>query len=263
MGTETEAPTKADDLTKKKTETAPQVKPGTWTMPASYQPGDKSKTGAKGGASGASGPAQPTSVPTVTPSVADPEGRFLWHSCVLGDYVLPPDFSSGAITVDAESKQKIDKKGGAGKDKTKKTKQGKEDVKIKVHCEWTVASWGDGVWGPGWESILFEIDPNTDTGGGPYAFSHPDTNRRGVKNVLVEKVGKVEVKGHHYKCEIELVEWVKPTADNKGGGSASKTPDKPTDGSKWTAKGTGTQWTAKTDAAKSHMEPAKPTDANK
>lgn len=169
------------------------------------------------------------------PSPADPGGQWLWHSCVIGDFILPVDPTDGSVTVEAESGAKKDKKKAAGKSKSKTTKQGKEDVKIKIHCEFTARSWRDGdPWGKGWESVLAELDPNhPEGGGGPYAFSHPDTNRRGVKSVMVDKIGKTEWKGHICKVEIDVTEWTKPDAP---AGDGSKTPNGKVDGSKWMAK---------------------------
>lgn len=173
------------------------------------------------------------------PSPADAGGRKLWFSCVIGDFVLPPDinnrFPTGEVIVEAESGAKKDKKKGAGKSKSKTTKQGKEDTKIKIHCEFTTKCWGDGEWGKGWESALAELDPNHPEGGeGPYAFSHPDTNRRGVKSVMVNKIGKLTWKGHIGKIEIDCTEWTEPDKP-AGAGGATSTPNK-VDGSKWSAK---------------------------
>lgn len=171
------------------------------------------------------------------PSPADAGGRKLWFSCVIGEFILPPDnnsrFPTGEVIVEADSTAKKDKKQAAGKDKSKTTKQGKEDTKIKIHCTFTTKCWADGEWGKGWESVLAELDPNfPDGGGGPYAFSHPDTNRRDVKSVMVNKIGKLVWKGHIGKVEIDCTEW---TAPSKPAGGATSTPTK-VDGSKWSAK---------------------------
>ena len=148
--------------------------------------------------------------------------RASWYSCVIGDFVLPPDMRSGSITVEADSGGKHDKKKSAGKNKSKTTKQGKEDVKFKIHCEFTTTAWEDGPWGPGWDTILEFIDPNGTATGGPFAFSPPDTNRRGVKSVMVDKIGKLEWKGHHGKIEIDCTEWTAPTTATTG--NATTTP---------------------------------------
>lgn len=169
-----------------------------------------------------------------SPSPADPGGTWLWHSCVLGSFILPVDPTDGSLVVEAESTSKKDKKKGAGKSKSKQTKQGKEDVKIKIKCEFTTRTWGDGEpHGKGWESVLAELDPNhPEGGGGPYTFSHPDTNRRGVKSVMVDKIGKVTWQGYKATVEIDCTEWTPP--DNPTG-NGSTTPGK-LDPSKWTAK---------------------------
>lgn len=166
-----------------------------------------------------------------SPSPGDPGGTWLWHACVMGSFFLPPDPNDGSVVVEADSTAKKDKKKGAGKNKSKSTKQGKEDVKIKIKCEFTSLSWGDGdTYGKGWESILAELDPNhPEGGGGPYAFSHPDTNRRGVKSVMVDKIGKVTWQGRKCTVEIDCTEWTEP---DKPSGNGTSTPKK-TDPSKW------------------------------
>lgn len=151
--------------------------------------------------------------------------RASWYSCVVGDYVLPPDATLGSITVEAESGHKHDKKKSAGKNKSKTTKQGKEDVKIKIHCEFVAAGWEDGPGGAGWDTILTALDPNGDATGGPFAFSHPDTNRRGVKSIMIDKIGKVVWKGHHGSVEIECGEWTEPTKATTGGATATPSAD--------------------------------------
>lgn len=169
------------------------------------------------------------------PSPADEGGRRLWYGCVIGDFVLPPDPRSGEVVIECESSAKKDKKGGAGKSKTKTTKQGSNDVKVKIHCKFTTASWADGNYGKGWESILLELDPSNHTGsGGPYAFSHPDASRRGVKNVMVDKIGKLSWKGHLGEVEIDASEW---TPEEPKDGDKTETPEKTADGSKWSHKG--------------------------
>jgi hypothetical protein len=153
--------------------------------------------------------------------------RLLWYSCVIGDYILPPTPTcrpTGTVVIEAESGGKKDKKKAAGANKSKTTKQGKEDVKIKIKCEFTAEGWEDGEGGAGWDTILAAIDPNGDATGGPFAFSHPDTDRRGVKSIMVDKIGKVEWKGHHGSVEIDCSEWTDPATANTGG--ATKTPDK-------------------------------------
>lgn len=166
-------------------------------------------------------------------SPAGPGGRRLWFGCVIGDYMLPPDPNDGEVTVECESGGKKDKKGGAGKDKPSTTKQGSDEVKIKVHLKFTTRSWKDGTYGPGVETILANLDPCNKIGtGGPYGFSHPDASRRGVKDVMIDKIGKLTWKGHLGEVEIDCSEWV-PKKDEK---SKTDTPDKATDGSQWTAK---------------------------
>mgnify|MGYP000184445150 CR=1 FL=1 len=193
------------------------------------------------------------------PAPGDPGGTYLWHTVVIGDFILPVNPNDGSVVVEAESGGKKDKKKAAGKSKSKTTKQGKEDVKIKIHCEFTRDSWGDGEWGKGWESALAELDPCGTQSGGPFAFSHPDTNRRGVKSVMVDKIGKVAWKGYMATVEIDCSEWTAP--DTPKNDNATKTPKTTADGSKWvdTNKGAAPRPPTKLDAAK--QSPAAPNNA--
>ena len=157
--------------------------------------------------------------------------RYRWFSCVVGDYIIPTDPNSGAIVVSATSEQKVDAKKASGKDKAKTTQQGREPIKGSIEWEFTAESWADGEVGSGVETVLEYLDPNGPKSGGPFDFAHPDTDRRGVKAIMVTKVDTVVWKGHLGKCKIEWIEWNDP--DKKGnagaGGDATKTADKPTE----------------------------------
>ncbi len=159
--------------------------------------------------------------------------RFRWYSCVCGDYILPTSASDGAVVVDASSEQKVDAKKASGKDKAKTTKQGREPIKGSIDWEFTAFAWEDNENGKGVESVLEYLDPNGPNEGGPFDFAHPDTDRRGVKAIVVTKVSKVEWKGWHGKVKIDWTEWNPPDKKgNAGGGAATSTPIDP---DKWTA----------------------------
>lgn len=163
--------------------------------------------------------------------------RLRWFSCVIGQYILPTNTKTGSVEVKASSSAKKDKKKAAGKNKSKSTDQGKEDTKVTIEWEFTSADWPDGA-GDGVETVLAYLDPNGERHGGPFDFSHPDSDRRGVEAVKVTKVDSVEWKGWHGKVKIECEEWTDPDAKGNAGagggagGSASATPINP---DKWTA----------------------------
>jgi hypothetical protein len=153
------------------------------------------------------------------PSPATDLGRFLWFGCVIGDYALPALSNRGSCIVNVESSQKIDQKKAAGKNKEKHTQQGLKATMIKVTLEGTDR---DGMWELT-EDMLTAIDPNGPATGGPFVFSHPDANRRGVKWVMVEKVGTVAWQGLKFTVTIELFEWEEPKRVATGGATKTAT----------------------------------------
>lgn len=153
------------------------------------------------------------------PPTLDP---YSWRSCLIGDYFLPPKPNAGAVTIKAKSKQKIDQKKASGKDKAATTQQGRESVDITIDFHFIASAWEDSDVA-GVETILAAIDPNGKAYGGPFSFSHVDTDRRGVKRVMIKQVGEVSWKGAIGHVTIEAEEWTeeKKAADSK----ATKTPD--------------------------------------
>lgn len=159
--------------------------------------------------------------------------RFRWYSCVCGDYILPTSQADGSVVVKCSSEQKVDAKKASGKDKAKTTKQGREVIKGSIEWEFSAQAWEDNENGKGVESVLEYLDPNGPNEGGPFDFAHPDTDRRGVKAIVVTKVETVEWKGWHGKVKIDWSEWNPPAP--KGGGGAKGTTSTPIDPDKWTA----------------------------
>ena len=155
------------------------------------------------------------------------QDRLLWFSVVVGIYTIPTDPNSGSVVVQATSAAKKDQKGAAGKNKAKTTSQGKENTKVTLEWEFTSQDWPDGPHGAGVETILEYLDPNSPGGGGPYNFSHPDTDRRQLASVTVTKIDPVVWKGWHGSVKLECEEWTEPTATGNAGagGDATKTPD--------------------------------------
>ncbi len=160
------------------------------------------------------------------------QNRAGWFGCLIGDYQLPTNPATGSVVVKPSSKQKIDHKGAAGKNKGKSTKQGTEPTKIEIDWEFTAADWKDqdndtvGV-----QTVLIYMDPNGSRKGGPFAFSHPDSDWRGVTAIMIAEVDAVVWKGHHGTCKIKAEEWTADDAKNKGaGGSATTTPTTDTKG---------------------------------
>lgn len=156
------------------------------------------------------------------PSPADPGGMLIWHSCVIGDYILPPDPTLGSVVVKCKSKAKNDKKKGAGKSKSNTTKQGTDDVKIEIEWEFTADAWNDTPLGPGVNTILSDIGPDGPMGGGPFTFSHPDATMRGVSSIMVDELEEVAWKGYHGSVKLKLSEWTPP--NNPSDSNATSTP---------------------------------------
>lgn len=158
--------------------------------------------------------------------------RFRWYSCVCGDYILPTSQADGSVVVKCSSEQKVDAKKASGKDKAKTTKQGREVIKGSIEWEFSAQAWEDNENGKGVESVLEYLDPNGPNEGGPFDFAHPDTDRRGVKAIVVTKVETVEWKGWHGKVKIDWSEWNPPAPK---GGAGKGTTSTPIDPDKWTA----------------------------
>ncbi len=146
------------------------------------------------------------------PAPITPEGVALWTSCTIGDLKLPPDPKLGAVVVNCESSQKLDQATASGKDKAKTTQKGRAPCPVSIELRFHARSWAKV------ENALEIIDPNGIARGGPFKFSHPDAARRGVKWIMVEKVGKVEWKGHYGNVSIEATEWEEPKKVLSGGG---------------------------------------------
>ena len=138
------------------------------------------------------------------PAPLTPAGVALWNSCTIGDLKLPPDAAFGAAIVFCESSQKLDQAAASGKDKAKTTQKGREPCPVDIEYRFHARIWAAV------ETQLATIDPNGTARGGPFKFSHPDADRRGVKWIMVEKVGKVEWKGHYGTVQIKAVEWEEP-----------------------------------------------------
>ena len=168
--------------------------------------------------------------------------RFAWHSAIVGGYIIPTN-ERGSIVVDIVSSQKIDAKASAGKNKAVTTQQGVQATKGSIEWEFAAADWPDGPDGPGVESTLTYLDPNGPQTGGPFLFSHPDGNWRGLGNIMVVEIEAVKWRGWHGSTKIKWEEWNpkkpdaagangKPGADDgtggdSGDGSATKTPTSP------------------------------------
>lgn len=152
------------------------------------------------------------------PSPATALGRFLWHSCVIGDFAFPAMWPLGAVVVTVESKQHLDAKKAAGKHKAKMTQQGRDPNPVTIKLEGFDR---DGHWDLT-EDALTAIDPNSAGTGGPYLFSHPDANRRATKWIMIEKVHGVVWQGTRFSVQIDGIEWDEPKRVALGG--ATKTP---------------------------------------
>lgn len=155
------------------------------------------------------------------PTPATAAGRALWHSCTIGDYAVPSDLTLGSVQVDCTSKQTIDQKKATGKKKGKSTQQGPDHSPVNIALEGDYKMW------EATEAMLESIDPNSAATGGPYAFSHPDASRRGIKWIMIEEIGPVKWQGLKFTVTIKAAEWEEPKVVAKGG--ATKTPTKPKD----------------------------------
>jgi hypothetical protein len=138
-------------------------------------------------------------------------GAFIWRTCVIGNFAFPPDATEGAVTVKVKSSQKIDQKQASGKNKAKSTQKGRPPCPVIVDMEFTARSW-ELV-----EEALTAIDPNGPSAGGPFSFTHPDANRRGVQYIMIDEVGEVDWKGHKGSVHITATEWEDPTKVHVGG----------------------------------------------
>jgi len=138
----------------------------------------------------------------------------------MGPFAVPADGTLGSVVVDVDSEQKIDQKKASGKNKAKSTQQGTVPCEVKFTLEGTSDLWSDT------EIFLEFIDPNSVGKGGPFEFSHPDTSRRGVKHVMVKKIGSVKWQGCKFTVSVDCVEWEPPKVAGKGG--ATKTANKST-----------------------------------
>lgn len=147
-------------------------------------------------------------------------GRVLWHSLTIGPFAVPANGDWGSVVVDVDSEQKIDQKKASGKNKAKSTQQGTVPCEVKFALEGNAQLWEDT------EILLEYLDPNSVGKGGPFEFSHPDTSRRGVKHVMVKKIGSVKWQGCKFTVSIDCVEWEAPKVAGKGG--ATKTATKST-----------------------------------
>ena len=151
------------------------------------------------------------------PSPATAAGRVLWHSITVGAYAVPADGRFGSVTVTCDSEQKIDQKKATGKNKAKSTQQGTVPCEVKFTLEGTDQLWEDT------ETFLEFIDPNSPGKGGPFEFSHPDTSRRGVKYVMVKKIGPVAWTGFKFTVSVDCVEWDEPAKVVTGGATSTAT----------------------------------------
>jgi len=145
-------------------------------------------------------------------------GAFLWNSCTIGDMALPPDATLGAAVIKVTSKQKLDQATASGKNKAKTTQKGTDPCPVDIEVRFHANSWS------AMETILATIDPNGPSKGGPFTFSYPDAERRGVKWIMVEEVGEVEWRGHSGTVKIGAKEWEEPKKAIAGGVRRATTP---------------------------------------
>jgi hypothetical protein len=170
--------------------------------------------------------------------------RFAWYSAVVGGYIIPTN-DRGSIVVDIVSSQKIDAKASAGKDKAVTTQQGVQATKGSIEWEFAAADWPDGPDGPGVESTLTYLDPNGPQTGGPFLFSHPDGNWRGLGNIMVVEIEAVKWKGHHGSTKIKWEEWNPKKPDKSGASGTPADPDAGTGGDSGDGSATKTPAAAK------------------
>jgi hypothetical protein len=151
------------------------------------------------------------------PSPATAAGRVLWHSVTMGPYAVPADGRFGSVIVTCDSEQKIDQKKATGKNKATSTQQGTNPCDVKFVLEGSDRLWEET------EIFLEFIDPNSAGKGGPFEFSHPDTSRRGVKYVMVKKIGPVAWTGLKFTVTVECIEWEEPKKVVAGGATKTAT----------------------------------------
>lgn len=186
----------------------------------------KSNPNAGAGAGGANAkgvgqgsPEAPALAATPSPLV-DP---LLWIQVGIGSFTFPLQRGQGTAFVEPDSLQKLDEQKASGKSKAKMKQSGVDPCPIEVDLRFRATAW------PVVEAMLNGIDPNGAGKGGPFEFKHPDANRRGVKSVMVKKVGAVKWQpgGWIGTCRISLIEWEIPKKAAAGVGT--KTPKKATE----------------------------------
>jgi hypothetical protein len=147
-----------------------------------------------------------------------------WESVTIatpsGTFTFPPARDRGAVRVSVTSKARKDNQKAAGRGKAKTKKSGPEPLDVTIELTFFSWQWFDA---DGAQDFLNVVDPNSETGGGPFDFQYPDFNRRGGKSIDIDEVGPVQWKGQIGTCTVKAHEWVpEPPKDAQG----TKTPEK-------------------------------------
>jgi hypothetical protein len=127
-----------------------------------------------------------------------------WQMCSLGPFLLPPDLKQGTCFVKVSPGIEIDRKKPKGKDKSKKTVQGKTDAKVTVVMTFSSAIWSQV------QPIIEALQPN----GTPVDIAHPNTMIHGVSAVMIVSVPDgVQWDGGKGTYTWECEEWEAPSSE--------------------------------------------------